>query len=583
MLILQGIAVSPGVAIGEALVVDHEGFRIPQRFVQRDAVAGEMDRLQTALSHVASRIEENRKTIDSQLGSQYGDIFAAHLRMLQDSHLLDELHQLIREDSYSAEYAVSTTLRKYAKAFEQLPGLVFPERAHDIRDIERRLLSELLGQRREDLRQLSSPVIVLAHNLTPSETSQLHPDFVLAFVTELGGVGGHTSILAKAKEIPAVVGVGRFLSDVAGGDQVIVDGDHGRVIVQPDQPTLKRYEEERRHHLDLVHSLEELRDLPAEMADGERIQLSANIEFPHEVQAALNRGADGVGLYRTEFLYLASDGDPTEEDHFQAYSEVVQAMQGKQVVIRTLDLGADKLGREPQEEAETNPFLGLRSIRLSLKHVDAFRTQLRAILRASALGQVQVMFPMIATIGELKHARRILEEAMSELKERNIEFDREIPVGMMVEVPSSVILIERFLENTDFISIGTNDLVQYTLAVDRSNRDVYDLYQATDPAVLALLEKAATHANRSKKHVSACGQMSSEPREALLLLGLGVRHLSMPPAAIPEVKAVCRKATMADCKRLAEKALQLDQASDINILLFHELERIAPELLPHGP
>ena len=582
MLALQGIAVSPGVAIGEAFVVDHEGFRIPQRFVSQDAVAYESERLQRALDAVAEEIEDNRNTIDAQLGTEYGAIFSAHLRMLQDPHLTEELHRLISEKQYSPEYAVSSTMRKYAQAFEQLPGLVLPERAHDIHDIERRILRQLLGRRREELGHLTSPVVVLAHDLTPSETAQLDVEFVLGFVTEVGGVGGHTAILAKAKEIPAVVGIGHFLSEVAGGDTVIIDGDHGRVIIRPDEATRQRYEQERRHHEQIAHDLEQLRDIPAETTDGVRLDLSANIEFPHEVKAAKQRGAAGIGLYRTEFLYLASDGEPSEEDHYQAYAEVVQAMDGRPVVIRTLDLGADKLGKAPREDEEANPFLGLRSIRLSLRQIDAFRTQLRAILRASVLGPIQVMFPMIATLEELRRAKMVLADAMEDLDERKTSFDRRISIGMMVEVPSSVILIDRFIREVDFVSIGTNDLVQYTLAVDRSNRDVADLYQATDPAVLALLAQAISAADQAGKPVSVCGQMSSEPGQALLLLGLGLRRFSMPPAAIPEIKAVARKTTVADCQRLAQRALQLDRAREVNTLIQEELQRIAPELSPEA-
>ena len=584
MLSLQGIAVSPGVAIGEAFVVDHEGFRIPRRFVPQDAVEYEIERLQRALDAAAAEIEQNRQRIDAQLGSQYGAIFSAHLRMLQDPQLVEKLHDLIRTRHYSPEYAVSTTLREYAEAFEQLPGHVLPERAHDIYDIERRILRQLLGRRREELSHLDSPAVILAHDLTPGETAQLDPEKTLAFVTEVGGVGGHTAILAKAKEIPAVVGTGRFLHEVAGGDLVIVDGDHGHVIIDPDAATLERYERERKQHQALFQQFEQLRELPAETADGVRIELAANIEFPHEVRAARRRAAAGVGLYRTEFLYLAADEEPTEEDHYNAYAQVVEAMEGRPVVIRTLDLGADKLGRAPAEgEKEANPFLGLRSIRLSLKNIDGFRVQLRAILRASALGPVQVMFPMIATLGELRRAKMVLADAMEDLDEQGIHYDRRIPVGMMVEVPSSAVLIERFLEEVDFVSIGTNDLVQYMLAVDRANREVAELYQATDPSVLVMIDRVVRAAEAAGKPVSVCGQMSSEPGQALLLLGLGIRRLSMPPVNIPEIKAVTRRVRCDDCRSLAERALQMDLAREVNALLREELRRVLPDLVNHSP
>lgn len=582
MLSLQGIAVSPGVAIGEAFVVDHEGFRIPRRFVAKDAVEYELSRLQQALDAAAAEIETNQRRISEQLGKQYGAIFAAHLQMLRDPQLNEQLTRLVAEQYYSPEYAVTSTLRKYASAFEQLPGAVLPERAHDLYDIERRILRHLLGGRREELLHLTAPAVVLAHDLTPSETAQLDPQFVLGFVTEVGGVGGHTAILAKAKEIPAVVGTGRFLHQVAGGDIVIVDGDHGRVIIDPDDDTLRHYREERQAHLAWWERLEQLSDLPAETSDGVRVELQANIEFPHEATAARHRGASGIGLYRTEFLYLASDHEPTEEDHYEAYARVVSEMDGAPVIIRTLDLGADKLGRSPRDEEEANPFLGLRSIRLSLKSVDSFRTQLRAILRASVLGPVHVMFPMIATLGELRRAKMVLADAMEDLDERGEAYDRHIAVGMMVEVPSSVILIERFLREVDFISIGTNDLVQYTLAVDRANREVAELYQATDPAVITMLAQVIDAANAAGKPVSVCGQMSAEPDQALLLLGLGLRKLSMPPQAIPEIKAVCRRVAIADCQRIAKRALTFDLAREVNAYLQEQLRQLAGDAYEHN-
>ncbi len=576
---LQGIAVSPGVAIGEALVIDNEGFRIPRRFVARDAVEDELERLDNAIEAAAAEIGRNRDTVSSQLGQQYGAIFSAHLQMLRDPLLHDELEQLIRQHHYSPEYAVSSALRRYAKVFESLEGGYLAERAHDIFDIERSLLRNLLGSSGEELSQLISPVIVLAHNMTPSETAKLDRQFVRGFVTEIGGAGGHTAIVAKALNIPAVVGAGRFLTDVSGGDVVIVDGDHGRIILQPDEETIARYRHDVEEHISLAAKLDELRDLPAETADGVSISLSANIEFPEEVPSCLERGAGGIGLYRTEFLYLGADTEPTEEDHFHAYSHVVQTMAGCPVVIRTLDLGADKLGQVPQSDEERNPFLGLRSIRLSLRNLSGFRTQLRAILRASALGQVQLMFPLITTLQELRQVKMVLAEIMEDLEEAKIPFDRDIPIGIMVEVPSTVILIDRFLPEVDFISIGTNDLIQYALAVDRSNNEVADLYRASDPAVLRLLDTTIRAAQQANVAASLCGQMSADPVYTMLLLGLGLRGLSVPPSAVPEIKRVCRSVTIDQCQTVARRALEMDTAREIDNYLWEELRKVAPELM----
>ncbi len=577
---LQGIAVSPGVAIGEALVIDNEGFRIPRRFVVRDVVEDEVERLTKALDAVGAEIARDRDAVTEKLGDDYGAIFTAHLQMLRDRRMNDELVALIREQHHSPEYAVSQVLRRYAKIFQELRDNYLAERANDIFDLERRLLRRLLGERREELGHITSPVVVLAHNLTPSETAMLDPQFVRAFVTEIGGAGGHTAIVAKGLEIPAVVGTGKFLTDVSGGETVIVDGDLGRVILQPDDETVARYQRELEEHRTLAVRLEELRELPAETLDATRVTLTANIEFPREVQACLDRGADGVGLYRTEFLYLAVSSEPTEEEHYEAYCQVLKTMGDRPVVFRTLDLGADKLGQSPSHEEERNPFLGLRSIRLSLKNLPQFRTQLRAILRASVLGSAKIMFPLISSLQELRQAKMVVADTMEDLEEAGVDFDREIQIGMMVEVPATVVLLDKFLAEVDFISIGTNDLIQYALAVDRSNNEVADRYRASDPAVLRLLDMSLTAARQAGVPASVCGQMSGETTYTMLLLGLGLRALSVPPAVIPEIKKICRSVTLTRCREVAERAMAMESSQEIETYLREELRKVVPELAP---
>lgn len=582
MQILKGIAVSPGVAIGEALVIDNEGFRIPRRFVSRDAVEAELARLHNSVESVAAEITENRDTVSKKLGDHYGAIFSAHLQMLKDPQLQSELEELICQRNYSPEYAVSRTLRRYAKAFQSLESSHLAERAHDIFDIEKRLLWDLSGRRREELGQLTSAAVVLAHDLTPSETAMLDPNYVLAFVTEVGGLGGHTAIVAEALGIPAIVGTGEFLTDVSGGDLLIVDADDGRIFLQPDNETVERYQREEQEHRTLAAKLHTLHDLPAETADGEHIDLLANIEFPHEAKPSFEFGANGIGLYRTEFLYLGTASEPTEETHYEAYADVVQRMQGRPVVIRTLDLGADKMGQVPAgTQQERNPFLGLRSIRMSLRNLPLFRTQLRAILRASALGDVRVMFPLIATLQELRHAKMVIAEIMDDLAHDKLPFDHAIRIGIMVEVPSVVALIDRFVKEIDFLSIGTNDLVQYTLAVDRSNYDVAELYQSADPAVLQLIDRTVQAARAHSIPVSLCGQMSSNPLYTMLLLGLGLRTLSVPPKALDEVKQVCRSVSIEQCVQVAQRSKSLDSAREINSYLRDELKHAVPELVVH--
>jgi phosphotransferase system enzyme I (PtsI) len=576
MLKLQGIAVSAGVTIGEALVLDSEGFRIPRRFVARSAVDTELERLQTAVGETAREIERNRDAVRGELGQQYAAIFDAHLAMLHDPKLQDELTSAVRDRNWWPEYAVSRTLRRYAKVFQSLDNHI-AQRAHDIYDIEKSLLRNLLGQRRETLAAISQPVIVLAHNLTPSETANLDRRFVKGFATELGGPGSHTAIVAEGLEIPAVVGLGPFLADVSGGEPVILDGNQGLVILQPDEETIDRYRLEVEAERTAHQRLEAIRDLPAETTDGVRIQITGNIEFPSEAEQCLSRGCDGIGLYRTEFLYLTSKREPTEADHFAAYSAVVKTMPDKPVVIRTLDLGADKMLTETTPEEERNPCLGLRSIRLSLRQLPMFRTQLRAILRASALGDVRVMFPLISTIVELRQARMVLADVMEDLAEHGIPFNRSMPVGMMVETPAAAVMLDTFIKEVDFVSIGTNDLIQYTLAVDRGNKEVADLYNACDPAVLRLLRRSLDVAREAGVPANVCGQMSGSVMYTQLLLGLGLRQLSVPASAIPEVKQVCRSVSVADCRRIAERALEMDGAREVKAFLRDQMRRLLTE------
>jgi len=360
---------------------------------------------------------------------------------------------------------------------------------------------------------------------------------------------------------------------------VIIDADQGLVILQPDEETLARYRHEVEEHRTRAARLESLRELPAETLDGTRIELYGNIEFPGEVDQCNERGADGIGLYRTEFLYLNTKVEPTEDVHYQAYAEVIRAMGARPVCIRTLDLGADKMAQLPSPEDELNPVLGLRSIRLSLRNLPLFRTQLRAILRASVLGDVRVMFPLISTITELRQAKMLLSDVMEDLDESRVEFNRDISVGMMVEVPSAAMLIERFLDEVDFVSIGTNDLIQYTLAVDRSNRDVASLYTSADPAVLKLIQMVIDAAKKRGVPANLCGQMSGSVTYTMLLLGMGLRQFSLRPAAIPEVKKICRSVALPQCRELAEHVMTLESPREIKIYLKEELKQVVPDLV----
>ena len=582
MEVKRGIAVSPGIAIGPALVLDTEGVRIPQRLVESSQVVAEIDRLHAALHAATLETRASQDKLTARLGPQYGAIFAAHTMLLDDPMLLGELDEAIRKQLFSAEYAVSRVIRKFVKALQSLGVDSFlGQRSADLIDIEKRILNGLLGQRREPLSLLREPVIVLARDLMPSETASLDPKKVYAFATESGGRTSHTAIMAGALEIPAVVGLGPFMTDISGGDIVIVDGEHGLLILDPDDATIQKYEQARKAQKQTAGDWIGSRDLVSETADGVRISLMGNIEFPAEAVHCKERGADGVGLYRTEFLYVGKDTDPSEQEHFEAYLTVLRTLGPDQpVVIRTLDLGADKfasaLSWAPQ--AEKNPFLGLRSVRLCLRNLTLFKTQMRAILRASAFGNVHILFPMVSTLLEIRQCKMILAEVREDLEEEGISFNREMPVGTMIEVPSAALIADNLAREVDFFSVGTNDLVQYTLAADRDNENVAALYNPTDPAVLKLLRMVVDAADRGGVEANVCGEMSGDPLYTQLLLGMGFRQLSVTPHNLPEIKKIIRASTIADAERVALGAFQRDTARDVTNYLREQTRRIRPDL-----
>lgn len=579
MQIRNGIAVSPGIAIAPAFVLGVENFQIPGDSVSVAAVDSEIERLHNALNLVALEIETHEALAAQALGSQYAAIFGAHLQFIRDPKLVHQIEGRIREHHQAPEFAVSQVLRRSARELQNLGNSYLSERAADLFDLERRLLRTLLGEQREELAHVSAPVVVLAHNLTPSETATMNREFVRGFATETGGSTSHTAILAGALEIPAVVGVGEFLSDLSGGETVIIDGDEGRVIVAPDEPTLTHYRARQARDLTKTESFRARGDEPARTTDGVLISVLGNIEFPEEAEHCRHRGADGIGLYRTEFLYLGAARERSEEDHFQAYSHVIQEFPNCPVVIRTLDLGSDKIPgvlRHVFREAE-NPELGLRSIRVSLEFLELFKTQLRAVLRAAHHGDVRVMFPLISSLSEFRQAKMVVRDVIEDLEEQGVPFKRDIPVGMMVEVPAAALMADEFAREVDFFSIGTNDLIQYTLAADRSDPTVAKYYNAADPSILLLLRNVFRAAKNANIPVSVCGQMGSEPKYVPLLLGMGLRQLSVTPQAIPTIKEMIRNMSIADAEEIARKVSHLDVARDIEALLRGELKRFLPD------
>jgi phosphotransferase system enzyme I (PtsI) len=580
MEIKRGIAVSPGVAIGPALVLDNEGMRIPHRDIAPAQAREEVERLRRALAAAVQESRDNQRALTDRLGTQYGAIFAAHAVLIEDPALVKEIEQDILQQHHSAEYAVSRVMRRHAKALENLNNPLFSTRATDLFDIEKNVLRQLLGSQVEPLAGLKEPVIVLARDLTPSETAALDPKLVNAFATEAGGRASHTAIMAGALEIPAVVGLGRFLTDASGGDTVIVDGNRGVLILDPDEETLERYEQMRQSFGTFTSKLTELRELPAVTRDGVDVKLLGNIEFPHEAEHCLERGAAGVGLYRTEFLYLNMTEDPSEEEQYEAYMSVLRTLGRRPVVIRSLDLGADKFFRKlDTSHEERNPSLGLRSVRVCLRNLVLFKTHLRAILRASSHGDVRIMFPMVSTLLELRQCKMILADVKEELEEDGIPFNRKLPVGTMIEVPSAAIMACELAREVNFFSVGTNDLIQYTLAADRTNENVAYLYSPGDPAVLRLIDNVIRAGQKQQVDVSVCGEMAGEPLYTMLLLGMGLRQFSVAPQNIPEIKKLIRSLTIEEAKQVAEEALRLETARDVNNYLREKTRRILPEVV----
>lgn len=585
MEIRHGTAVSPGIAIGPALVLDTEGVHIPHRSAPAEQLDHEVARLHRALDETAAAARADRERMTAKLGREFGNIFGAQESVVEDPVLRRQIEHRIRSDRYSAEYAVSRVIRDFVKRLQDVAALQQGEAAVEVRrraaelvGIERQVLAALLGHPTDPFANLPEPVVVLANDLVPSDTADFSPRTVRAFATESGGPTSHTAILAGALDIPAVVGVGRFLTDVSGGDTVIVDGTEGVVILDPDEATLARYEAKRVALLARPDRYEALRDKPAITDDGAPIRLLGNIELAQEAAHCLDRGAEGVGLYRTEFLYLNKAAHPTEEEHYAAYCAVLGTLgPNRPLVIRTLDLGADKFSSVSGAVAnEKNPFLGLRSVRLCLDRTELFRTQLRAILRAAVHGDLRIMFPMISTVQELRHCKALLRAVMEDLEDAGIPFKRDVPVGTMIEVPSAALIADVLAREVNFFSLGTNDLVQYTLAADRNNEHVANLYNPVDPAVLRLIRQVVRAAKDAQIEVNVCGEMSGEPLYVPLLVGLGIRQLSATPRKIPELKRVIRDLKVAEAERVAEHALSLETGRQVTNYLRDHLRKLLP-------
>lgn len=579
MEIKKGINVSPGVVIASAVVLDAQDYRIPCHKIEAQEVEGELDWLRKGFE--ASRREINllREAMSRQLGEDIASIFDFHHGILSQERIREQIAEQIRKNQYSAAYATREVLRDYQRRFLNMADPVLRERVRDVRDIERRLLRNLCGHGAEDLSHLTNPAILVAHDLTPSQSANLAQTKVVGVAMDAGGLTSHTAIVVRSMGIPAVMGLKDISTQVSHGDTVILDGTKGLVVVRPDEEMLTEYRLEEERIQALVSDLSELRDKPAVTQDGIHVDLLSNIEFPYEAKLVLEKGAGGIGLYRTEFLYLRSETEPTEQEHYEAYCEVVRTMGDRPVIIRTLDLGADKYTQSQAMEPERNPFLGLRSIRYCLQNLEPFKVQLRAILRASVEGDVRIMFPLISGLMELRQAKMALGDAMEDLEELGLPFNRDIPIGIMVETPAAGIQIRELNREVEFVSIGTNDLIQYTLAVDRGNERVASLYTGSHPAVLRTLRDIVRAALRDKVDCSLCGEMAGEPMYALFLLGIGLRKFSMAAGDIPEIKKIVRSTTISHAQKVARRVLTFDTDRQVSNYLRDETRKIAPEAL----
>jgi phosphotransferase system enzyme I (PtsI) len=584
--ILVGIAASPGIAIGRCWSLDRRRVRTPKRRLAPDEVDSELQRFRTAIEVSDLQLSEVKEKVgrsDGAHGSaEHTAIIDMHRMMLRDEMLVLEAQRLVREDRLNAEWAVKRAVRKIKSAFHEHADEYFKERRADVDYVGERIIKNLLGQAPDVDEVPPEGAIVVAHDLSPADTALLlHEQKVAAFVTDAGAKTSHTAIVARALEVPAVVGLGRITALVERGDWIVVDGSRGVVVVNPTPEERAEYEAARERYREVEEGLLRTRDLPARTVDDVAIRVAGNIEFVEEVPSLLSHGGEAVGLYRTEFLFLGRPDLPTEEEHYENYRAVLEALAPRPVTIRTFDLGGEKLPSGMRIHAE-NPALGLRAIRYCLRQPDLFRSQLRALLRASVHGNLKIMFPMISGVAELRAARRALDEARVELERERVPM-KDVPVGIMIELPSAALIADRLARECDFFSIGTNDLIQYSIGIDRQNKDVAYLYKPLHLAVLRMLEIVCTAGREAGIPVSMCGEMAGDPVNALVLVGLGVSELSMNGPSIPLVKRVIRAARASDGRALVARLLALTTADDIEREVKAEMARRFPGLIGEEP
>ncbi|WP_226620025.1 phosphoenolpyruvate--protein phosphotransferase [Cytobacillus firmus] len=561
MSFLNGIAASSGIAIAKA-------YRLVEPDLSFDKVtvenAGqEVERFQSALAESKGELEVIRDNAHKELGADKAAIFDAHLLVLSDPELISPIEDKIKTEKVNAESALKETADMFITMFEQMDNEYMKERAADIRDVTKRVLSHLLGVQVVNPSTIAEEVIIIAEDLTPSDTAQLNRQFVKGFTTDIGGRTSHSAIMARSMEIPAVVGTKDSTKQINNGDMVIVDGLKGLVHINPTPEAIAEYKEEHRKFEEQKAEWAKLVNEKSVTADGHHVELAANIGTPKDLKGVVENGGEGVGLYRTEFLYMGRDQLPTEEEQFESYKAVLEGMSGKPVVVRTLDIGGDKELPYLNLPKEMNPFLGFRAIRLCLEEQDMFRTQLRALLRASTYGNLKIMFPMIATLDEFRQGKAILEEEKQKLVSEDTQVADNIEIGIMVEIPSTAVMAEQFAKEVDFFSVGTNDLIQYTMAADRMNERVSYLYQPYNPAILRLVKMVIDAAHKEGKWAGMCGEMAGDETAIPLLLGLGLDEFSMSATSILKARSQISRLNKKDMEALAEKALHMNTAEEV--------------------
>lgn len=558
----KGTGASPGIALGRALVIEHSELVIEKKTIEN--IDEEIQKLESAVKVSKEELTKVKEKALDELGEHEAEIFEAHLLVLEDPELIGSAISKIRDEKVNADYALNEIKEIFVAMFESMDNEYMRERAADIKDVTNRVLRHILGIKVVDLAELDEEVVLIAHDLTPSDTATMNKNMVLGFLTDIGGRTSHTAIMARTLEIAAVVGLNDITKKVKDGDYIVFNGDTGEVIVNPDEETKAKYASLKEEFEEYRKSLELLKGQASITTDGRHVELAGNIGSPNDVEGLIKNDAEGVGLYRTEFLYMdKEDSFPTEEEQYEAYKAVLEGMNNKPIVIRTLDIGGDKELPYFEMEAEMNPFLGYRAIRLCLDRKDIFKTQLRALYRASVHGKLRIMFPMISSLEELLDAKEVIKEVLKELDAENIAYSNDVEVGMMIEIPSAAVISDVLAKHVDFFSIGTNDLIQYTCAVDRMNQKISHLYNQFNPAVLRLIKMVIDNAHKEGKWVGMCGESAGDQRMIPILLGFGLDEFSMSPISILPARKLITSLSYADMQKFADEVLAMGTAKEI--------------------